>query len=308
MRRFGAQIMWLVVLCVFTVIMGVLLISGDILLYLAPRMVPMVWLGFVVLAALSVYQLFQVKQCERQAHREKTIRLYSLVFLIPVILIITVTPSESTSGTLPNKNVQMLSLSPGDTSDADAADDTVSPDAQQSATPLDTPLPTKSPRPSSEIVQQGEENTEEAEEDMESSADTIEAADAAPCVFSDETVPFDASADLFSDYIYDTVEELDGEIITLYGFVHIDDSFPDNTILVSRLYIYCCAADASIVGFHVKVEDLEDFKTDEWICVTGTVQAVSLEYYGDYYDFPILTDGVISHCVIPNAQEAYIYP
>jgi hypothetical protein len=50
MRKAVGEVLWLLVLGAVTVIMGWLLFSGDILLYLAPRMVPMVWFGAFVLA------------------------------------------------------------------------------------------------------------------------------------------------------------------------------------------------------------------------------------------------------------------
>ena len=309
MRKLGTEIMWLIVLLALVIAMGVLLINGDILLYLAPRMVPMVWFGFVVLAMLAAYQFFHLGQCLREVHHENRPRLNSLMFLIPVVLILTVMPNESTSGTLPGKNVQMLSLANENTSDADETSESASLIAEQSDLPSDTQQIAQDSQTSTPIPEQtGEETEKETEDEAETTVETIEAADAAPCSFSDETVPFNASDDLFSSYIYDTVEELAGQTITLYGYVYTDDSFPENTIMVSRLYLYCCAADAYVVGFHVKIEDTADFEDNEWIRVTGTVQAVNLEYYGDYYDFPILTDGTIVRCEAPSAEEAYIYP
>ena len=309
MRKFGVEIMWLVVLLALVVAMGILLISGDILFYLAPRMVPMVWFGLVVFAVLVIYQFLHLAHRLREGRSDAKIRLNSLIFLIPIVLMLTVMPNESTSNTLPNKNVQMLSLTSESASEEEETGESalletdqnepmpeVEPSTQYSQTPTSAPT-------------QMEEATEEAtEEPAESSVEPIEVADAMPCTLGDETVSFNISDDLFSGYIYDTVKELEGQTITLYGFVYTDDSFPENTIMVSRLYLYCCAADAYVVGFHVKVEETADFEDAEWIRVTGKVQTVSLEYYGDYYDFPILTDGIIVSCEAPDAEDAYIYP
>ena len=48
----------------------------------------------------------------------------------------------------------------------------------------------------------------------------------------------------FREYLHNTLEELVGKTVTVYGFVYSDDAFPENTVLVARMMITCCAADA----------------------------------------------------------------
>lgn len=306
MRKYGVEIMWLIVLLALVIALGVLLISGDILFYLAPRMVPMVWFGFIVLATLLIYQLWHIGKCLSETHPVKKGRLGILMFLIPIILILTVAPNENTSGTLPNQNVKMINMASDISTSAAKISETVSP-SSPTISVSDTPDAIQSVEPSSTNPLQEDDEAEEAQEQTDS-VETIDVSSALPCVLEEGTTDFDASADLFSEYLYYSVEDMAGQTVTFYGFVYSDDSFPDNTILVSRLYISCCAADASIVGFHVKIQDAADFEDNEWICVTGTIQAFSMEYNGEYYDFPILTDGTITRCETPDTEEAYIYP
>ena len=312
MRKFGVEIMWLVVLLALVIAMGILLIGGDILFYLAPRMVPMVWFGLVVFAVLVIYQFLHLARCLRENRSDTKIRLNSLLFMVPIVLMLTVMPNENTSGTLPGKSVQMLSLTSESASEEEETGESALLETEQNEPMPDVEPSTQySQTATSDPIQMDEVAVEATDETTETSVEpieVIEVADAMPCTLGDETVSFDVSDDLFSDYIYDTVKELEGQTITLYGFVYTDDSVPENTIMVSRLYLYCCAADAYVVGFHVKVENTADFEDNEWIRVTGTVQTVSLEYYGDYYNFPILTDGKIVSCEAPDAKAAYIYP
>ena len=266
MRKIGAEVLWLLILLVLGAIMGALLISGGILLYIAPRMVPIVWFGFLMLIILSVYQTVRIILCLRRRQSPGEIRLGVLLFLVPVFFIATAMPDTSTPGSLPNQNVQRLSL----------ADESAVEAAQTNGV------------------------TEQAE--------TAEASSLPACVLEPETALFNPSADLFSEYLHSTVEELIGRIVTVYGFVYADDTFPENTVLVSRMLITCCAADASIVGFHVKTEETADLSENEWVRVTGTIRSIELEYYGSLYDFPILTDGMIVRCDAPDVEDAYIYP
>lgn len=298
MRNRGAQILWLVILLALVNIMGVLLIGGDILLYLSPRMVPVVWFGFIVLTVLAIDHLWQILM--GPSCHDRGIRLGSLVFLIPIVLILTVTPNDNTSAALPNQNVKLMSMTKNDALETD--EDTVS------ASPLPSQSDEATAGASQSLAPSATSSTDETVKEETESVNTIDASDALPCVFEEGIAAFDASTDKFSDYLYDTPDELSGETVTLYGFVYTDESFPENTVLVSRLFISCCAADASIVGFHVKVENADDFKDDEWICVQGTAEVMKMEYDGVLYDFPILTDGTITRCEQPKAEEAYIYP
>lgn len=62
------------------------------------------------------------------------------------------------------------------------------------------------------------------------------------------------------------------------------------------------------MGFHVKVENADDFEDDDWICVQGQIKVMTMEYAGEPYDVPILTAGIVTRCEVPGAEEAYIYP
>lgn len=309
MRRPAGEALWLLALAAFAAIMGALLFSGDILLYLAPRMIPAVWFGLAVLVTLTAHQAVHALRVWRNGGEDRPVRAGTLLFFIPVLLILTGTPNKDTYGTLPNQNVKMLGVASEST--ADTAQDSASaqPSPEPSEQPDDPRETAQSVQPSAAASSQADVETEgKTQEETADSVEVIDAADALPCVLADGEAGFDVSADLFSDYLYEPLEEMAGRTITLYGFVYKDDSFPEDTILISRLYISCCAADASIVGFHVKVADANAFEEDEWIRVEGTVEAFSLEYCGSRYDFPILTGGTVIRCDEPDAQAVYIYP
>ncbi len=298
MRNRGAQFLWFVILLAFVAVMGILLVGGDILLYLSPRMVPVAWFGFAVMIFLAAFQLRQI--LSGTASHERKIRLSHLVFLIPIILMITVTPDENTSAALPNQNIKLVSMVKNTPSAAESETNTL-------------PSPTTSAKPSEDSQEaqtspMSSESPIEADEPQDEAADAMPASDAVPCVLKSGTVPFDDATDSFSDMLYNSAEELAGKSVKLCGYVYKDDSFPENTVLLSRMYISCCAADASVVGFHVRVKNADDFENDEWICVQGTMQPFTMDYYGEQYELPILTDGTITRCDAPDAEEAYIYP
>ncbi|MFI9760617.1 TIGR03943 family putative permease subunit [Streptomyces sp. NPDC051963] len=65
--------------------------------------------------------------------------------------------------------------------------------------------------------------------------------------------------------IYDSGRSLKGRTVRMTGFVTQDD---DGTWYVTRLYVTCCAADATTSKVEVRGEDAPP--TDAWVTVTGS--------------------------------------
>jgi putative membrane protein len=289
MNKRAVEILWLAVLFALAAIMGVLLISGDIALYLAPRMYPIAWFGFAVLGILAIFQLVRLVRANRHAFGHTT-RLYGLMFLIPIVLFLTTPPQAGTPQTLPNPNVDIIGA-------AQLADQTPIPDEAEETPPAQS---------AGENTPQAAEPMPESTEDAMPEAIVTDISTLAPCVRMDEAEEY--VVDMFADSIYTSVSALEGQRITLHGFVYRDDQFPEDTLLVSRLLISCCVADASLVGFHVRVENADDFANDEWVDVTGIVAAFLFNYDGEDFTMPILTDGIIRPRKAPSPEDAYIYP
>jgi putative membrane protein len=290
MNRRGVEVLWLFILGAFDVVTGMLLFSGKISLYLARRMFPVAWFGFAMLSLLFVFHLVQLVRAQKSDFGKRT-RLYGLVFLIPLLLFSTSMPTEDTAMTLNNPNMQIVGKAQTETQ-MPAPEPTEKIAEQTSETPLTSSEKTQTPQPTPEATTTPE----------------VVIADVAamkPCVLADEAG--ETPSDIFSDYVYTPIEELQGQRISLYGFVYKDDAFPEGTLLVSRLLMTCCAADTSLVGFHVRVEDADAFENDEWIQVTGTVSAFQIDYEGKTYTMPILADGEIVHRDAPP-DDPYIYP
>ncbi len=265
MAKCGMKFLWLFILLALTAVLLTVLLSGDILLYLAPRMVPMVWFGFAVLAALCAYQVFEIVRCFRDEPTVRLPRMGLVMFCVPILFILTATPDTNTPGSLPNQNVRLLNPVTTDADAASAAGESVVSETDDTGVYI-------------------------------------------PCVLMDERAAFDPQADFFADYLMESAETLNGRTVTLYGFVYRDESFEEDTVLISRLMITCCAADASIVGFHVQVYPGIDLQLNDWVRVTGTVKTKSMLYYGTPYDFPVLTNGIILPCSAPAAEYVYINP
>lgn len=72
-------------------------------------------------------------------------------------------------------------------------------------------------------------------------------------------------AEFSSRAIYDSGRSLKGRTVRMTGFVTQDD---DGTWYVTRLYVRCCAADATTSKIEIRGADAPP--TDAWVTVTGT--------------------------------------
>ncbi|HPJ02940.1 MAG TPA: TIGR03943 family protein [Candidatus Limiplasma sp.] len=109
MANCGMKILWLVILLALTVVLLTLLLSGDIILYLAPRMVPMVWFGLAVLVVLCVYQGHEIFRCFREKTQTLLPSLRLILFCFPILMMLTAMPDTNTPGSMSNQNVRLLS-------------------------------------------------------------------------------------------------------------------------------------------------------------------------------------------------------
>jgi uncharacterized repeat protein (TIGR03943 family) len=75
-------------------------------------------------------------------------------------------------------------------------------------------------------------------------------------------------AEFSSRAMYDSGRSLKGRTVRMTGFVTQDD---DGTWYVTRLYVTCCAADATASKVEIRGTDLSGPPpTDAWVTVTGT--------------------------------------
>jgi putative membrane protein len=68
--------------------------------------------------------------------------------------------------------------------------------------------------------------------------------------------------------ISENAESLRGRRVRIVGFTHIDDTWDDGFFVVGRLLIWCCAADASLIG--IPVRDISGLPPEgQWIQAEG---------------------------------------
>ena len=94
------------------------------------------------------------------------------------------------------------------------------------------------------------------------------------------------------------------ERVRMVGFVHREKSWPENTFVLGRLSIWCCTADASLVGMWITLNRKAP-PTGTWLEVEGTVDIVERLEFGErsMERVPALTDVVFE--IVPQPSNEY---
>ncbi|MCM2532595.1 TIGR03943 family protein [Neobacillus pocheonensis] len=100
--------------------------------------------------------------------------------------------------------------------------------------------------------------------------------------------------------IQDNLKDMIGKTVTTKGFVYREKNFMQNQIIVARFGITCCVADASVYGFMAK-GDVTTLAKDKWVQVTGTIEQT--QYDGS--TIPIINIKQISKISAP--EQPYVF-
>lgn len=99
-------------------------------------------------------------------------------------------------------------------------------------------------------------------------------------------------------------DHLHGERVRLVGFVHKEKGWPQNSFVLGRLSIWCCTADASLVGMWISLEEKAP-PAGTWLQIEGTVDVVDRLEFDDssMQGVPALKD--VSFQTVPQPKEEY---
>ncbi|MFC0027279.1 TIGR03943 family putative permease subunit [Neobacillus cucumis] len=100
--------------------------------------------------------------------------------------------------------------------------------------------------------------------------------------------------------IQDNLNTMIGKTVTTKGFVYREKEFMQNQIIVARFGITCCVADASVYGMMAKGE-VASLPKDKWVQVTGKIQQT--QYNGE--TIPVIKINQLSRITAP--QQPYVF-
>ncbi|RNA69046.1 TIGR03943 family putative permease subunit [Alteribacter keqinensis] len=313
-----------IILIGFALLMLWLTISGNIIYYIAPKMMPFVYFALVTFFLLGTIQIFRSTRKEHDhehgascscGHDHKIpgppfvkLAIYS-VFILPVLLGFVLPDRSLDSSAAQNRG---MTLGSGN-SPAVSAASPPSDQAEESGEPSRAEAYLEDPDAYMEELEEGSqddgENTDELDEhytiedfyDQEGFdqyyvelAERLEHEDVI-------TVTEENYLDIMT--VMDVhLEKFIGKEIEMIGFAYREPDFDDNQLVAARFSMTCCTADAGVYGTLIDSDEAKDIEEDTWIHAYGTIEAG--EYNG--YRLPVISNAELTEVDEPDSP--YVYP
>jgi uncharacterized repeat protein (TIGR03943 family) len=278
--------------------------TGNIVYYIAPRMViyvKLAALGFYIIAVYQAYiaigSLSKNKDvscdCEHPPSRSifRNMIVYSM-FILPLVLGFMLPDTALGSDLAAKRGVNLNSSRILNNINT----------VKLAATPIQTPIPTAvpltniEPAPTNSTDDQLKAMFKADKYDEQFSQlgmklykkDLIQ-------VQVDGFIEILSSIDLFQ-------KNFIGKKMEISGFVYHEDDMKPNQFVVARFSVSCCSADASPFGVMIETSKANLFPKDTWVNVTGVIGTTT--YAGN--DIMKLDATKVEK--IPAAKDPYVYP
>ena len=249
--------------------------SGDVQLYVHPRMVPFIKFGILAMGLIS---MFSLKELFKPRSKFKIVPY--LLFLIPLSLafFIPATPMDPSA------------MSFGDIKlNRQIATDTSS-------------------------VNTGAGGIEEKSSDTAPKMEVTSANFAALAALANKPddrslklrnnmiVPNDTNFYRWLNELYANMGTYQGKKIQVTGFVFKDKTTKDNEFVPARMMMTCCTADLQVVGMLCRYDKAKALKKDAWVKVAGTIEVI--DFKGE--KIPIIVVDNVE--VTEKPKNDYVYP
>lgn len=285
----------------FSVLLGKLLLTGEIQYYLAPRMQGLCYVTLGILVILTFASLIQGISNSSQYDCEcgevhtlpngfvKNAVIYSL-FVLPLLMGFMLPNKLLGSAAADMKGVNLLtgnakqlmasrpakSASPENQSEAGSEAQPEDQPAEQHRSSTGASLPTSQAAPAKKMADKPLSDVELRKKfDIgfgDYYRDIAVALYKQPVIKIDEHNFMDAMTilDLFAD-------EFDGRKLETVGFVYRQPDFTATEFVAARFTVSCCTADASVTGILIQSPQAKKFANDSWVKVKGTLKITSLD-------------------------------
>ncbi|WP_139368038.1 TIGR03943 family putative permease subunit [Priestia abyssalis] len=277
-----------VILVGFSLLMFKLMLSGDIRLFIAPRMMPFIYFASLTFFLLGVMQIWRSGSkhehhhdcmCDHGHHGPKrswqTAVMYAL-FILPVITGFLFSNNILDSSVAEKRGIKFganATARPAPEERQEAAAQGMSEaelyleDPEKYMEELD-----KRVQGESAAAQEGDlplthEEGFQVQDPPEGFYDKLEAS----MLTKDHiTVPDETFIPLMN--IFDrNPEAFAGKEIELMGFVYREPDFAENQFVIARFGLSCCVADASVYGMLGESKGAEKLGVDQWVKIKGTL-------------------------------------
>ncbi|KKI88872.1 hypothetical protein WQ54_29370 [Bacillus sp. SA1-12] len=291
-----------IILIGFTLLMLKLVLTGNMMNFIAPKMMPFIYFAMVVFLLLGVMQIWRSGSkkeaeidcaCGMEHSRSLTSFrsfLVYVLFIIPVITGFLFPEAVLDSSVAAKRGFKSITANEAQADEAtdqevylDQLDEGIDDKVAQSSNIPDVPLE----HPEGFELQAPPENYYAQLEKKMLNMDTILLTE--------------------KDYIAMTSildqnpKKFVGKKVEMMGFVYREDDFQDNQFVLARFGLSCCVADASVYGTLVTIKDANRYGDDQWIKIEGTLTTIN------YHDLILPYIKVSTVAEIEQPDEPYVY-
>ncbi|MDQ8733160.1 TIGR03943 family putative permease subunit [Paenibacillus sp. LHD-38] len=274
--------------------------TGEMMLYIAPRMELYVKLSALGLYAAAIYQVYAALQkrmdnqtpscdCEHEPSPSifKNIIIYGL-FILPLLLGFLV-PTGTLGSALAAKKGMSLSGSAG--FERTLSNNTPAPDVKNAT--VNTPHAAQGSNGAGDDI----DKLFPADEYTEAHAAYGKKLYAQPLISIPEKQFIETltTLDLFR-------EAFMGKEIEITGFVYREEDMGKERFAVSRFAMSCCSADALPYGLMINWPKASEYADDEWVTVKGTLTTST------YMNNEIILLDAVKLERIKTPESPYVYP
>jgi putative membrane protein len=251
-----------------------LLITGEISLYVNPRLKWLSGVSFLILITLGVIQLQNIRG--QELHRIKSWGYLAL--FLPIAMYLFVPPGALDASMAAKKGLYNPAMA--------------KPSGNRLASSGATPAGGSVPAPTSGPATQDAQiiDSEDPYKKM------IPRFKNMPVIVPTEKTYGDILNTL---HLYP--KEFVGKQIRVIGFVYRDSTLKKHQFVVGRYSVSCCVADASVVGFLTQYEKDRHLKNGQWVEVSGTLDVTRL----DEDTFPVIH--LRKYKTVAAPKDPYIY-
>lgn len=304
-----------IILIGFTLLMIKLLITGNMINFIAPKMMPFMYFAIVVFLILGVIQIWRSgskKQAElycdcgidhtASSTPVRLIFVY-LLFIIPIVtgfLFPEVILDSSVAAKRGFKSFATADTQPveeGGTGTEKAEAYLNDPEAYIEE--LDERIGDKVLESSSNIPEVPLEHPE-GFEIQERPVDIY--AQLEQEMLGMETIQFTEENYIAMTTIIDqSPEKFVGKKVEIVGFIFREHDFNENQFVIARFGLSCCVADASVFGTLASFPEASQYGDDKWVKLEGTLTTTN------YQDWTLPSIDVTSIEVIEQPETPYVY-
>ncbi|MFC0522835.1 TIGR03943 family putative permease subunit [Pontibacillus salicampi] len=273
-----------VILTGFSLLLFKLVVSGQILNFVSPKMLPYFYFALVSLIVLCYVQFSRGTEEDQDIHCDcnhehsysksyiKSLLLYS-VFVLPVLTGFLFADHTLGSSIAAKKSVAFSSQS-NETNNA------MNVDKEKGITEENA-----SPEAASGIITPKEMYPKRFKEMKES-----------------QTINLTDENYISSIYILgDNPSLFLDKQISMIGFVYRDTVLDEERLLIGRFGVSCCVADAGINGLMVEGQNIHQFETDTWVKLSGVLTETQFKEW----TLPLVSITSVER--IEQPEQAYVY-